>query len=75
MLDLSHLKETYRRAAYDNDNAFRYQFWVNPVYYTAGRGRLSQANGVMPLTEDNWTFWSSNPEDKYLLPSARGYAA
>ena len=74
MLDLTYLKEINRRAVYDNENEFRYQVWVNPVYYTAGRARLSQANGVMPLTSDNWTCWPNNHEDKYLLPCAGGYA-
>ena len=73
MTDLSYLAETYRRAVYDNANAFRYQFWVNPVYFTAGHGRLSQANGVLPLTPDNWLCVPLKHEDKYLLPCAGGY--
>ena len=68
MLDLTYLKEVYRRAKYDNDNAFRYQFWVNPCYYTAGPANLTQADGLMPLLSHNIMSVPVDPDDKYFLP-------
>jgi len=70
MTDLSYLKEITRRAVYDNENAFRYQFWVNPCYYEAGRAHLSRADGVMPLLppERNYLSVPVDPDDKYFLP-------
>lgn len=68
MTDLSYLKEINRRAAYDNDNAFRYQFWVNPCYYEAGRFNLCRADGIMPLLDQNILSVPVKPDDKYLLP-------
>ena len=68
MVDLTYLKEIYRRAAYDNENDFRYQFWVNPCYYEAGRFNLSRADGKMPLLHENILCVPVEPDDKYFLP-------
>lgn len=77
MTDLSYLKDTYRRAIYDNNNAFRSQFWVNPVYFEAGRCNLCRSDGHMPLLPRERDYMSVplRHADKYLLSFDGGYAA